>query len=317
MDLFFHCDNCGHGLSIDESCAGLVMKCIYCSASIIIPSPTALATEAVKKRSEPAMAAVPTASAPAVICPSCREPIHEDRKSCAGCGNPLPAQDHAPRSPQATWLAVACATLVGLILGADLVAITEWKKHKGRATMHAMPMANANLSRHHEATAPGLDPSFTITAMSVMTSLQQVQLAVKADADRGKYIETLGGVMPKLDEFLRVADETGLYKSNPDVRDFCAKASSAFLTYNRAREQWDTELLQRLKRDTVRLAHETVVATATDKAAVDQSLKETTDKLNDLTVKVMKAMESRYDLWLNAEKETQAAAEVLVRLKDL
>jgi hypothetical protein len=50
---------------------------------------------------------------------------------------------------------------------------------------------------------------------------------------------------------------------------------------------------------------------------VDKSIKETTDTLNDLTARVMKAMESRYDFWVSAEKQTDTAASILVGMREL
>ncbi|MSR65342.1 MAG: hypothetical protein EXS18_06120 [Verrucomicrobiae bacterium] len=183
--------------------------------------------------------------------------------------------------------------------------------------METAPKAIASIAEHNRNARRETEPAFVTAATRLIASLHEVRLAVKADADHDKYLKALGGVTPNLDLLLRTADETGLYKSNPEVRDFCTKASSIFLSYNQALEQWNHERLLRANKNVVKLAHEVVIQTVTDKTAVNKSIQETTGKLNDLTAEVMKAMESRYDLWVNAAKQTDAAAAILVGMRDL
>jgi len=161
VDITIQCERCGHRLSIDVACSGMLMKCVRCSADLVIPGESqhpllpeelhaadlASADTLIAGRKTvvvPCSVAVvesietPFDSFPAedetletrparlLSCPFCVESMRRRKTHCRVCGNPLTLLPGNTRRPSPFVLAAAIAAFV---VGALVIAILSSKVH--------------------------------------------------------------------------------------------------------------------------------------------------------------------------------------------
>jgi acyl carrier protein phosphodiesterase len=171
------------------------------------------------------------------------------------------------------------------------------------------------------AAAP-LPPKATLTPAIIgetLRSFRQIQelnaaTKTKGALDYAQYSEKVADLATVVDDLLRAVEESGGFESNADLREICKRASDAFFDHNLALNHWNVERSLKADKEAVRRAHQAKIESSGDKPEVVQSVNETTDELDELTYRVMRAINDRYDLWIDAQQQEDALQPLVARL---
>lgn len=261
------------------------------------------------------------------LCPFCAGSLEKDAKACKFCGRHLVLEQPEKTRKSLSTFHVFGAFLIGMMLAAGYLGFNPWKTLQVliRSSGVLATAAEASESttfraafdqptQHPESKENEVRSRFIATASATMEEIKNVNSSIKTGVDYDQYLRQTVDLAAKVDVLLRVADETKLYDSTADVQQFCKIASAIFHDHNQAVENWKLENLLRAEKDSVRSSYEAKVRGVTDVTAVNQSVRETAEKLDQLTAQVMTAITARYDLWIDAQKQADSAAALLSKV---
>lgn len=328
MDITFSCQKCGHAISIDDACAGLLMKCGCCGAGVVIPgeNPHPLLVEqpihahqsagqesargetvledAPADRIEPALEPPPTdepATPPA--CPFCADSIRKRRTACRVCGQPLAV---SPSNRPLLRPAVLTMTLATLIVGVMLIAVLA-----GKSRTHAPNQLPAKPSAPTIPPASSNRPSpektkFLTVAEDLLRKIQSVNSATETGVALKAYVQQTAELAAVVDGLLVMVEEAGLYGSDRDVRQLCIVATATFFDFDQALNQWNLEVL---------LHEQKLHLQSTLDTPASANIASVAPQLEELRVRVNAAAQARADSWQHAREQAKLAETILAKLK--
>jgi hypothetical protein len=327
VEISFKCEHCGHGIRIDEDCGGLLMKCVSCLQLLTIPTP---------KGRQPFPPPDQSVAKDPGSCPFCLEAIRAGRHACNVCG-----QEFRTVWPRQAHIKQAALKLAGVFAGLAVIVLGFWtslqpKPPKRIATVpvKAEPVSAAprlKLQAGSAVAAVDLAPrqetrvepepqeqksaaaKLTVAgeANKAVAQIGDLSSAVKAGIQLELYTQKVAALATTVDELLRIVDESGLYDTNEAVRNLCKRASDIFFDYNQALNHWNVEVSMKADKEAVRAAHQAKLTAPGGEKEMSQSVQDTTDELDELTYRVMRAINDRYDLWVDAQKQEEAIRTLL------
>jgi len=299
------------------------MKCVKCLQALAIPDPSAQSAIP-----EPAVPVDPPVAAVTEHCPFCMESIRKGHHRCKVCGLLFRAGASSKARAQFPTRNVLISVSILLVLAAIAFTCVLWKNKNASTeltTNRAQPaspqkrtgsdLALVELQSIEEKKSSEARAQFTEAARATMAAIEDIEIAIKSKTELEVYSQRVVTLSTSMDKLLEVAEQTGMYKSNADAREFCKVAASIFLAHSQAINQWNLENVHHGEKDAARVAHKQLIQDGADAAKVSQSAKELGERLDQLTKEVMAAIEARYNLWKEAETQVSAAESLLSRLK--
>lgn len=321
MDINFQCPQCDQQMVIDESCAGFLMKCVRCGTPVTIPTPQLAGVVDAAGDADallPATGIEPTKLPPAS---DGIDPVQALRNAVRS--RPLD-EGGTPRAPIWTW-AMAGVAAVGLMA----VAYYWWRDAVppgSHASSHTEAPAPKSLFEPSNAPPPiqtasepaapvvsALPSAWPKAVQAVTGEIQRINAVGKSETSREEHLRRLIALADAADEMLRMVEESDALKNDPHAQRVCKLASDIFFLHNQAAEKWEEEVALRAQKDAVKVAHRERLAAGLHGEALQKGIAETTALMNDITADVMAAINARYDLWLQAQKQAEQIEPLVAR----
>jgi hypothetical protein len=328
MITYFNCNFCGHAIKADRSQAGVLVKCNCCGKAVMVPirSPKpAYSNRSQHQKAEWSPREVDPsstnhASKVQVLEPEAMEHVFDD----SALIQPQPAGAPA-KSLMAKFVVgyLAGGILVAVYFGFDPLGVTKAidglgatvVRGEGKNDRKSTPEAIEQQTKPNHGNEDAARERLLASARAMMAKVQTLDTSLQKEISYDQYFPALVELQAKVDEVLGTAEETGSFRADADVQQLCKIAVDIVRNHCEALKMWKQENSLVAERKEVRAAHEARIRSFTDIAAINQSLQETTQKLDQLTAQLMATIEARYDLWINTQKQTKVAVEVLSKLE--
>lgn len=324
MDINFQCQKCDQHMVIDESCAGFLMKCVRCGTPVTIPTPHLAGVVAAAVGSG---AFLPTTSVQPAEPPPPADGIDAVQALRNAVRDRPLEEGKADRAPIWSWIVAGVAAVVVVAVGyfwfrdanpagsqapaSPSEVVPQSLFEPSSAPPPIQPSATPPEKR--EATLPA---GWAKAVRGVVREIQLINAVVETKIGREDYLGRLIALADQADEMLRIAEENDVLRTDANAQQFCKLASDIFFLHNQASEKWDEELTLRRQKEAFKAAHQERLAAGLQGEALQKGIAETTAVMNEITNDVMAAINARYDLWLQAQKQGEQVEPLAAKLTE-
>jgi hypothetical protein len=139
-----------------------------------------------------------------------------------------------------------------------------------------------------------------------LRKIQAVNSATETGITLKGYVQSTADLALAVDGLLAIAEETGLYASDPDVRRLCIVATATFFDFDQALNQWNLEVL---------LHEQKLQLQSTLDTPASANIASVAPQLEELRVKANAASQARANSWQHARDQAKVAEEIFGKLK--